>query len=140
MRSWELSVLLFSAVTLHGCVSNTAESEVQDEKFIKKIVDFYNQKEGVTYLYKSLDQLPSVPMEDNKSPHTRAYILQETMCLKSENPDLSQCDFKPDGGMMICAQDVDDKDPLNIICINMKEDVRVKRSRRRKCKKFLCNL
>ncbi|XP_040287438.1 cathelicidin-6-like isoform X2 [Bufo bufo] len=119
MRSWWLSLLLVSAVTLHGCLSDTAEPEVQDGRSIGDIIDLYNQKEGVTYLHKFLDQLPPVPMEEDENPNRRGFIIKETVCLKSENPDLSQCDFKPDGDVKICSLDLVDEDPEDIMCISL---------------------
>ncbi|XP_066441078.1 cathelicidin-6-like [Eleutherodactylus coqui] len=133
MMSWKLSLLFFSAVTLHGCLSGTAEPEDQDENFIREIVTLYNQMEGVTYLYKSLDQLPSVPLQGDEND--KGYIIKETECLKSGNPDLSQCDFKPDGDVKMCAQDVDD----DIMCVRVPKEARLKRSLK-KCKKLACKL
>nr|AJQ20790.1 cathelicidin-DM [Duttaphrynus melanostictus] len=141
MRSWRLSLLLVSAVTLHGCLSDPAEPEVQDGRSIEDVIDLYNQREGVTYLYKSLDQLPPVPMEEDENPNRRGFIMKETVCLKSENPDLTQCDFKPDGDVKICSLDLGDEDPEDIMCFSLNKEVRMKRSSRRKpCKGWLCKL
>ncbi|XP_040287431.1 cathelicidin-related peptide Pt_CRAMP2-like isoform X1 [Bufo bufo] len=122
MRSWWLSLLLVSAVTLHGCLSDTAEPDVQDGRSIGDIIDLYNQKEGVTYLYKFLDQLPPVPMEEDENPNRRGFIIKETVCLKTENPDLVQCDFKPDGDVKICSLDLGDEDPEDIMCTSLNKD------------------
>ncbi|XP_040287441.1 cathelicidin-6-like isoform X4 [Bufo bufo] len=134
MRSWWLSLLLVSAVTLHGCLSDTAEPEVQDGRSIGDVIDLYNQREGVTYLYKSLDQLLPVPLEEDENPNRRGFIIKETVCLKSENPDLSQCDFKPDGDVKICSLDLVDEDPEDIMCISLNKNVRIKRNGKKKCK------
>ncbi|XP_066441179.1 cathelicidin-related antimicrobial peptide Bf-CRAMP-like isoform X2 [Eleutherodactylus coqui] len=99
MRSWKLSLLFFSAVTLHGCLSGAAEPEVQDERSIRDIINLYNKREGVTYLYKYLDQISITPLEGDENQ--RGFIIKETECLKSGNPDLSQCDFKPDGNVRV---------------------------------------
>ncbi|XP_066440627.1 cathelicidin-related peptide Oh-Cath-like isoform X2 [Eleutherodactylus coqui] len=95
MMSWKLSLLFFSAVTLHGCLSDAAEPEVQDGISTRDITNLYNQRQGVTYLYKPFNDLPSIPVKGGENK--RVYIIKETACLKSENRDLSQCDFKPDG-------------------------------------------
>ncbi|XP_044149987.1 cathelicidin-6-like [Bufo gargarizans] len=139
MRSWWLSLLLVSAVTFHGCLSDTVDPEVQDGRSIGDVIDLYNQREGVTYLYKSLDQLPPVPVEEDENPNRRGFIIKETVCLKSENPDLSQCDFKPDGDVKICSLDLGDEDPEDIMCTSLNKEVRVKRSsRRRPCRGRSC--
>ncbi|XP_066441001.1 cathelicidin-related antimicrobial peptide Bf-CRAMP-like [Eleutherodactylus coqui] len=127
MRSWKLSLLFFSAVTLHGCLSGAAEPQVQDERSIREIISLYNQMEGVTYLYKYLDQIFITSLEENEKD--RGYIIKETECLKSENPDLSQCDFKPDGNVKIC--NLDAEVPEDIKCISLPEGVRVRRSTKR---------
>ncbi|XP_077127875.1 cathelicidin-related antimicrobial peptide Bf-CRAMP-like [Ranitomeya variabilis] len=191
MRSWRLSLLLLSAVTLHGCLSDAADPEIKDGRSIGDITDLYNQKEGVTYLYKSLDQIHISPSKDTKSfliketvclksenlelsqcdfkpdgdvkictlhlgdedpvdkicislttegekSDRRSFVLKETVCLKSEDPDLSQCDFKPDGDVKICSLDVSDENPGDIMCISQTQDVRVKRSSRKPCRKKPC--
>ncbi|XP_066441002.1 cathelicidin-related antimicrobial peptide Bf-CRAMP-like [Eleutherodactylus coqui] len=136
MRSWKLSLLFFFAVTLHGCLSGAAEPEVQDESRITDIINLYNQREGVIYLYKSLDQPSATPLEEDEN--NRGYIIKETECLKSEDADLSQCDFKPDGDVKICNLDLDAEDPEDINCISLTKGVRVKRSSRRPCRGRLC--
>ncbi|XP_073407253.1 cathelicidin-related antimicrobial peptide Bf-CRAMP-like [Dendrobates tinctorius] len=138
MRSWRLSLLLVSAVTLHGCLSDTAEPGIKDGRSIGDITDLYNQKEGVTYLYKSLDQIHIAPPEEGEKSERRSFILKETACLKSENPDLSQCDFKPDGDVKICSVDLSDENPEDILCITQTKDVRVKRSSRKPWTKKRC--
>lgn len=136
MRSWRLSLLLFSAVSLLGCLS--AEPDAQDDKSIRDFIDLYNQREGVTYLYKCLDPLPPAPLEEDRHPERRAVIIKETECLKSDNPDLSHCDFKPDGEVRVCALVLGDEDPEDIMCIRLAEGARVKRSSRRPCRGRNC--
>ncbi|XP_056375535.1 cathelicidin-2-like [Hyla sarda] len=137
MLGWRLSLLL-AAVTLHGCLS--AETEVQDEKStsLRDIVQLYNEREEVTYLYKALDQLPTAPLQEDENPKRRICIMRETECLKSANPDLSQCDFKPDGDVKICSVDLGDEDPEDIVCTSLTKDVRVKRSSRKPCRGRNC--
>ncbi|XP_073432974.1 cathelin-related peptide SC5-like [Dendrobates tinctorius] len=138
MRNWRLSLLLFSAVTIHGCLSDTVEPGTKDGSSIGDIIDFYNQKEGVTYLYKSLDQISIAPSQEEENPVIKSFIIKETMCLKSENVDLSQCDFKVDGDVKICSVDLGDEGPEDIMCISQTKDIRVKRSSRKPCSKKPC--
>ncbi|XP_066441177.1 cathelicidin-2-like [Eleutherodactylus coqui] len=133
MRSWKLSLLFFSAVTLHGCLCGTAEPEDQDERSMRDITNLYNQMEEVIYLYKYLDQISITPLEGDEND--KGYIIKETECLKSGNPDLSQCDFKPDGDVKIC--NLDAEVPDDIKCISLPEGVRV-RSTERPCRKPPC--
>ncbi|XP_069585241.1 cathelicidin-6-like [Ranitomeya imitator] len=142
MRSWRLSLLLLSAVTLHGCLSDTPEPGIKDGRSIGDITDLYNQKERVTYLYKSLQQIHIAPPEEGKIPDGRSFIIKETVCLKSEDPDLSQCDFKPDGDVKICALDVGDDGSKDIQCISQNKVVRVRRSgkKKKKCNNVICKL
>ncbi|CAJ0960043.1 unnamed protein product [Ranitomeya imitator] len=135
MRSWRLSLLLLSAVTLHGCLSDTPEPEIKDGRSIGDITDLYNQMEGVTYLYKSLDQIHISPPEDTKS-----FLIKETVCLKSENPELSQCDFKSDGNVKICTLHLGDEDPVDKICISLTTDDTANRTGRRRCPRRPCRL
>ncbi|XP_073519468.1 cathelicidin-1-like [Phyllobates terribilis] len=138
MRSWTLSLLLFSAVTLHGCLSETAEPGINNGRSIGDIIDLYNQKEGVTYLYKSMDQILISPPQEDENPNRKSFTIKETMCLKSENLDLSQCDFKVDGDVKICALDLSDEGPEDIMCIRQTKDIRLKRSSRKPCTKRPC--
>ncbi|CAN2391444.1 hypothetical protein PRIEUP_LOCUS1483 [Pristimantis euphronides] len=139
MRSWELSVLLFSAVALHGCLANTAEPEVQDERYnIQDAIDLYNQREEVTYLYKLLEQRPSDPLEEDENFTLPRFTIKETECQKSGNPDLSLCAFKPDGDVKVCAVDPADEDPEDIFCMSVTKGVRVRRSTRRPCRRRPC--
>ncbi|XP_073407254.1 cathelicidin-5-like isoform X1 [Dendrobates tinctorius] len=141
MRSWRLSLLLVSAVTLHGCLSVTSEPRINDGRSIGDITDLYNQKEGVTYLYKSLDQIHIAPPEDGKIPDGRYFIIKETVCLRSEDADLSQCDFKPDGDVKFCALDLGDDGSTEIQCISQNKVVRVRRSgKKKKCNNIICKL
>ncbi|XP_056402364.1 cathelicidin-related peptide Oh-Cath-like [Hyla sarda] len=129
MLRWRLSLLIFSAVILYGCLST--EPGVQNEESIREIVDLYNQRKGVTYLYKALDQIPTALLEEDGNPNRRNFIIGETVCLKSKTSDLSQCDFKPDGDAKICAVDLGNEDPENIICTILTKDVMKRFSRRR---------
>ncbi|XP_069816650.1 cathelicidin-6-like [Dendropsophus ebraccatus] len=128
MLGWRLSLLLLAAVTLSGHLS--AEPDVLEEKSIRDIVHLYNQREGVTYLYRALEQLSALPLEEDEEPKRRKVIIRETVCPKSENTDISKCDFKADGDVKICSLDRGDED---IICTSVYKDVRVKRSSRRPC-------
>ncbi|XP_056374701.1 uncharacterized protein LOC130272815 isoform X2 [Hyla sarda] len=121
----------------------TSELEGQDEKSIRDIVHLYNQREGVTYLYKATDQLPWTSVQEEENPNRRHCIIRETECLKSENPDLSQCDFKPDGDVKICAVDLGDEDPEDIMCTSLTKNVRVRRAskkKKKKCKSAVCKI
>ncbi|XP_069816656.1 cathelicidin-6-like isoform X2 [Dendropsophus ebraccatus] len=120
MISWRLSLLLLAAVTLHGRLS--AEPDVLEEKSIRDIAHLYNQREGVTYLYRALEQFPPIPLEEDDNPNRSAFIIRETVCLKSENPDVSQCDFKLDGDVKICAVDLADEDPEDIVCTSLTQE------------------
>ncbi|KAM4028620.1 cathelicidin-3-like [Anomaloglossus baeobatrachus] len=141
MRSWRPSLLpslLLSVVTLHVCLSEAVEPWIKDGGSIRAITDRYNQKEGVTYLYKSLDLIHTAPPEDNKERKT--FIIKETVCPKSDNPDLSQCDFKPDGDVRLCSLDLGDEVSVDEICISLSKNVRVNRSSRSKCPRKPCYL
>ncbi|CAJ0960047.1 unnamed protein product [Ranitomeya imitator] len=121
---------------------STAKPGIKDGRSIGDITDLYNQKERVTYLYKSLQQIHIAPPEEGKIPDGRSFIIKETVCLKSEDPDLSQCDFKPDGDVKICALDVGDDGSKDIQCISQNKVVRVRRSgkKKKKCNNVICKL
>ncbi|XP_075684922.1 cathelicidin-related peptide Oh-Cath-like isoform X2 [Rhinoderma darwinii] len=135
MWSWRLSLLLFSAVTLHSCLSDTPESDLQEERSIRDVIDLYNQREGVTYLYKTLEQLPPALLEESPP---KSFIIKETVCLKSEDPDITQCDFMSDGEVKICT--LGDEDPEEITCSSLTKNVRVKRAGKKKCKGRSCRI
>ncbi|KAM3910180.1 uncharacterized protein RB166_021241 [Leptodactylus fuscus] len=128
MVPWRLSLLLLAALTLHACLS--AQSEVSDGRSRRDIIALYNQREGVTYLYKAL--------EEEETADRRNLIIKETKCLKSDNQDVSQCDYKPDGDVRICSLDLGDVDSEDIRCSSLTQGIRVKRSRQRPCRRRPC--
>ncbi|XP_075173026.1 protegrin-1-like isoform X1 [Anomaloglossus baeobatrachus] len=145
MRSWRASLLpslLLSVITLHVCVSEAEEPRIQDGGSIRAITDRYNQKEGVTFLYKSLDRIHTAPPEGDEDAAGRFFLIQETVCPKSDNPDLSQCDFKPDGDVRVCALDLGDAEDVMCISQSKFQSVRVKRSgkKKKKCNNFFCKI
>ncbi|XP_069816658.1 protegrin-2-like isoform X2 [Dendropsophus ebraccatus] len=134
MTGWRLSLLLLAAVTLHGRLS--AETDVLEEKSTRDIVHLYNQREGVTYLYRALDQLSAAKLGTEESSPKKTIVIKETTCLKSDNsPDVTQCDFKSDGDVKICAVDLADEDPEDIVCTSLTQGMRVRRDSDKKIQK-----
>ncbi|KAM3909780.1 uncharacterized protein RB166_021602 isoform 2-T2 [Leptodactylus fuscus] len=123
MVPWRLSLLLLAALTLHACLS--AQSEVSDGRSRRDIIALYNQREGVTYLYKAL--------EEAETPDTRSFFIKETECLNSDSQDGSRCDFKSDGDVKICALGVGNENRQDIKCTSVSKNVLVKRNGRKKC-------
>ncbi|KAG8545315.1 hypothetical protein GDO81_021088 [Engystomops pustulosus] len=113
---WGLSLLLVSAVTLHGCLSDAAETQLHHGRSIEDVIHLYNQREGVTYLYKALDPRPPALLEEENNPDRVICIMKETTCLKSEETELSQCNYKPGGEVKVCVLDLDVVDPEDIMC------------------------
>ncbi|XP_072010908.1 cathelicidin-3-like [Engystomops pustulosus] len=130
LRMWGLSLLLVSAVTLHGCLSDAAEAQLHHGRSIEDVIHLYNQREGVTYLYKALDPRPPALLEEDEIPDTRTIIIKETACRKPQHLHPSQCDHKPDGEVKVCVLDLDVVDPEEIMCRSLTKKVPVKRNRR----------
>ncbi|XP_072011013.1 cathelicidin-6-like [Engystomops pustulosus] len=128
---WGLSLLLVSAVTLHGCLSDAAETQLHHGRSIEDVIHLYNQREGVTYLYKALDPRPPALLEEENNPDRVICIMKETTCLRSEETELSQCNYKPGGEVKVCVLDLDVVDPEDIMCRSLTKGVRVKRSSRK---------
>ncbi|XP_069816662.1 cathelicidin-related antimicrobial peptide Bf-CRAMP-like [Dendropsophus ebraccatus] len=135
MMGWRLSLLLLTAVTLHGRLS--AETDVLEEKSTRDIVHLYNQREGVTYLYRALEQLSAAKLGTEESFPKKTIVIKETTCLKSDNsPDVTQCDFKSDGDVKIC--DLRVQSPEDIMCSSIGQKVLVRRRRNKPCNKKNC--
>ncbi|XP_073407255.1 uncharacterized protein [Dendrobates tinctorius] len=87
------------------------------------------------------DSRDDVIYKDGKIPDGRYFIIKETVCLRSEDADLSQCDFKPDGDVKFCALDLGDDGSTEIQCISQNKVVRVRRSgKKKKCNNIICKL
>ncbi|XP_063781186.1 cathelin-like isoform X2 [Pseudophryne corroboree] len=97
MRSWGLSLLLLSAVTLDSCLSQSPGGGVQDDTRIIEAVKRFNLEENVPYLYKPLDDVPPALLEEEKHSQSLEVIIKETVCPKSAKRKLALCDFQKNG-------------------------------------------
>ncbi|XP_072010633.1 cathelicidin-6-like isoform X2 [Engystomops pustulosus] len=134
---WGLSLLLVSAVTLHGCLSDVAETQLHHGRSIEDVIHLYNQREGVTYLYKALDPRPPALLEEEEEPNTKTFTMKETTCLRSEETELSQCNYKPEGEVKVCVLDLDVVDPEDIMCRSLTKILRVRKEKTKGKRKLL---
>ncbi|XP_018430776.1 PREDICTED: cathelicidin-related peptide Na_CRAMP-like [Nanorana parkeri] len=97
MKVWQCA-LWISALTLQAARSQSPDRE----EWIKEALDLYNQREDGEFFFKFLSDLPAAPLEEENNP-TIAFLIKETECLKSEDINLEECDYKKDGEVKVCG-------------------------------------
>ncbi|CAJ0938608.1 unnamed protein product [Ranitomeya imitator] len=105
-----------------------------DNRHTAEVLSEFLQRETQSWL-------GTVDLEAGKEDENldrKSFIIKETVCPKSENVDLSKCDFKVDGAVKICSLDLGVEGPEGVICISHTKDIRVKRSSRKPCRKKPC--
>ncbi|XP_075070265.1 cathelicidin-6-like [Mixophyes fleayi] len=115
MRSWWLSLLVLSAVTLDLGLSQSPERE----KLIAEAIKCFNKEENVPNLYKFLNDVPATRQEDKNKSQTLKFEIKETVCPKSAKRDLGQCDYKPDGETKLCTLPLAEKDKDVVKCSSL---------------------
>ncbi|XP_063781184.1 antibacterial peptide PMAP-23-like isoform X2 [Pseudophryne corroboree] len=102
MRSWGLSLLLLSAVTLDSCLSQASGRDIQDDTRIIEAVKRFNLEENVPYLYKPLDDVPPALLEEKENSRTLSFSIKETVCPKHAKRDLTKCAHQRHGKIQDC--------------------------------------
>ncbi|XP_063781189.1 protegrin-2-like [Pseudophryne corroboree] len=100
MRSWGLSLLLLSAVTLDSCLSQAPELDIQDETRILEVVKRFNLQNDVDYLYKPEE---GINPEDERNPRKLKCTIKETVCPRHAKRDLLKCDHQKQGKVQKCT-------------------------------------
>ncbi|XP_062971507.1 cathelicidin antimicrobial peptide [Cynocephalus volans] len=99
LRQWSLLLLLL------GLVMSPAIAQVLSyQQAVLQAVDGFNQRSLDTNLYRLLDQDPS-PDQDNDpdTPKPVSFRVKETVCPKTTQQPLEQCDFKENGLVKQCV-------------------------------------
>nr|UTQ11529.1 cathelicidin [Hoplobatrachus rugulosus] len=135
MKIWQCVFWIF-AITLQSAHS---ESPDQDE-WIREALDLYNQKDNGKCFYKQLSDLPAGILEEEEDSPTVRFFIKETECLKSEDIDLAQCDYKKDGQVKACALYPEEGETSKTLkCVSLTKTSRVKRSNRSQpCRGIFC--
>ncbi|XP_075445270.1 cathelicidin-related antimicrobial peptide Bf-CRAMP-like [Ascaphus truei] len=104
MESWWKAILLLSVATAVNSLSLTQEiNRIQDVEYIKRAVDIYNKKENVNYIFKPLDDDIDTYLQVDENLQQLVFKIKETVCPKSENYNIGECDFNPDGEVRVCS-------------------------------------
>ncbi|KAM4688532.1 cathelicidin-6-like isoform 5-T5 [Discoglossus pictus] len=135
MESWK-TMLFLAVVTV--VTSLSLAQGMRDEDYIKEVVELYN--ENVDYLFKPLHDYPARFVLVEENTQLMVFLIKETECPKSQNANVLECDFKPNGEIKVCTSYLDEqKNPDNVTCKDLPQKSRTKRSTNRKpCKKPPC--
>ncbi|XP_075070264.1 cathelicidin-related antimicrobial peptide Na_CRAMP-like [Mixophyes fleayi] len=127
MRSWWLSLLVLSAVTLDIGLSQSPQCDIQYEIRVIEAVKSFNREEKFPYLYKLLNDVPATLLQDKNKFQTLEFEIKETVCPKSAKRDSEQCDYNPDGETMVCTIHLAEKDEDVVKCSILSKILRRKR-------------
>ncbi|XP_073488549.1 batroxicidin-like [Aquarana catesbeiana] len=135
MKIWQCVVWL-CAITLEVAHSQSPDQEGR----IRAALDLYNQKEGEEFLFQLLSDLPAPLMQNEEDSPAVAFLIKETECLKSEDINLAQCDYKKDGEVKICGLYPEEEGTSETLkCVSLTENSRVKRSSKNPtCRGYRC--
>ncbi|XP_063780621.1 protegrin-2-like isoform X2 [Pseudophryne corroboree] len=97
MRSWGLSLLLLSAVTLDSCLSQALGRDIQDDTRIIEAVKRFNLEENIPYLYKPLDFFRPTLLKEEGNSRTLKFGIRETVCPRHAKRDLLKCEYQKRG-------------------------------------------
>ncbi|MEE6467516.1 hypothetical protein FKM82_007279 [Ascaphus truei] len=139
MESWWKAILLLSVATAVNSLTLPQEiNSIQDVEYIKRAVDIYNKKENVNYIFKPLDDDNDTYLQVNENLQQLVFKIKETVCPISENYNIGECDFKPDGEVKICNTNLTEQENEDIIitCSPLSQHSRAKRSFKKRFKKF----
>ncbi|XP_053324324.1 cathelicidin-related peptide Oh-Cath-like [Spea bombifrons] len=136
------AVRLFASLAFIVCtLAELQEINIHDDEFIKKAVEFFNEKENVNYAFKASSYLGGGYRQVEDDLQVVSFVIQETLCVRSENYNLGECDFNPDGEVKFCSTYLGVESYIrNIACNTVSEDHREKRSSKKKRCNFFCKL
>ncbi|XP_075445271.1 cathelicidin-6-like [Ascaphus truei] len=139
MESWWKAILLLSVATAVNSLSLTQEiNSIQDVEYIKRAVDIYNKKENINDIFKPLDDDNDTYLQVDENLLQLVFKIKETVCPKSENYNIGECDFKPDGEVRVCYTYLTEQknEDAIITCSSLSQHSRAKRSFKKRFKKF----
>nr|WOZ29869.1 cathelicidin [Quasipaa spinosa] len=135
MKVWQC-VLWISALTWQAARSQSLDQE----EWIREALDLYNQRKDGEFFFKLLSDLPDAPPEEGEDSPAVAFFIKETECLKSEDTDLVQCDYKKDGEVKVCGLYPEEGETSKTLkCVSLTKNSRVKRANRKPpCRGIFC--
>nr|AZW10343.1 cathelicidin precursor [Nanorana ventripunctata] len=136
MKVWQCA-LWISALTWQAARSQSPDRE----EWIREALDLYNQREDGEFFFKFLSDLPAAPLEEENNP-TISFLIKETECLKSEDINLEECDYKKDGEVKVCGLYPEEGETMKTLkCVSLTKNFHTKRARGKKeCKDDRCRL
>ncbi|MEE6467518.1 hypothetical protein FKM82_007281 [Ascaphus truei] len=138
MESWWKAILLLSVTTAVNSLSLPQElNSIRDAEYIKRAVEIYNKKENANYIFKPLNDDPDSFLQVDENVQQLVFKIKETVCPKSENYNIVECDFKHDGEVKVCNTYLTElKNEDYIMCSPLSQHSHEKQSRKKRpCKK-----
>ncbi|MEE6467513.1 hypothetical protein FKM82_007277 [Ascaphus truei] len=142
MKSWWKAILLLSVATAVNSLSLPKEiNSIRVAEYIKRAVDIYNKKEHVNYIFKPLNDDPDTYPQVDENLQQLVFKIKETVCPRSGNYNIGECDFKHDGEVNVCNTylTVQNNEDDIISCSPLSQHSDTKRvGKRRPCKNRYC--
>ncbi|XP_043837046.1 cathelicidin-related antimicrobial peptide Bf-CRAMP-like isoform X2 [Dromiciops gliroides] len=88
---------------------------VSDREAVALLLDAYNRESHDDYIFGLLETKPA---SDQAGRRILSFTVQETKCLKSENQNLDQCEFKEGGVVKDCKGEVSSERHLPVVVVS----------------------
>ncbi|KAM9100096.1 cathelicidin-3 [Sarcophilus harrisii] len=100
MGSLRRNLLILCVAVTIATLSAHPRKRLNDQQTISLLLDKYNKLSDDNFLYRVLEVRPRSDQTERRILH---FTIQETRCLKSENQNPDQCEFRENGLVRDCA-------------------------------------
>uniref|UniRef100_A0A8C5MGU4 Vipericidin n=1 Tax=Leptobrachium leishanense TaxID=445787 RepID=A0A8C5MGU4_9ANUR len=136
---WALKTLVTVAVISYA-LAQLQEMNIDEDGNIKRAVDLFNAQSNVSSVFKQISYLSPGYQQIEEDFEIVNFLVKQTMCIKSEEYNIAECDFNPDGEIKMCTAYVSEElDAPNIACSTISENRRSKRATKKRCN-IVCKL
>ncbi|XP_030045753.1 cathelicidin antimicrobial peptide [Microcaecilia unicolor] len=104
MMSWLTTLLVtWVASVVTSARIPPISSDIQDLDSIILAIDFYNQEQNETSIFKLLDVDNNRRLDDSANNQELNFRIKQTVCQKTETQNTEECEFKEDGLVKDCS-------------------------------------
>ncbi|XP_043856714.1 cathelicidin-3-like [Dromiciops gliroides] len=109
------SLLVLCVATSITTLCAQQGERVSDREAVALLLDAYNRESHDDYIFGLLETKPA---SDQAGRRILSFTVQETKCLKSENQNLDQCEFKEGGVVRNCKGEVSSERHLPVVVVS----------------------
>ncbi|XP_063306915.1 antibacterial protein PR-39-like [Pelobates fuscus] len=139
MGKWWSLKLLISLGWIVYSLAQLQEIHINDDLNIKKAVELFNAEESSQFVFKQISYLSDSYQKVEEDVGVVNFLIKETVCTKSEQYNIAECNFNPLGEIKMCTTYVSEELESNIACTTISEYRRTKRASKKRCN-FFCKL